>query len=174
MKLLILRFGHRLYWYHGANLSGPTLKKKLTSKSRFNFKIAYQNVRGVRSKLSSLYNSSFDFEFEISNFNIYRRDRRYKNGGGVLISIRFKYTSEWIDLCSENIECISVKVYNRGKSIYITCSYIPPCSGIHIYGAHIVLISKVIDLIGPERTIEVFGDFNLLHTSWIFYLRLDH
>ena len=83
------------------------------------FRIAYQNVRGLRFKLSSLSNCSFDFEFDgiafagtwlncnifdsevmSINSNIYRRDRRFTNGGGVLISICFKYTSELTELRS--------------------------------------------------------------------------
>ena len=107
----------------------PLLKKKLTSKSSFNFRIANQNVRGLRFKLSSLTETwlngnIFDSEIVSSNFNIYRRDRRSKNDGGVLISICSKHTSKYLEF--EDIEFISVTVHNRGKSIYITCSYIPP------------------------------------------------
>ena len=103
------------------------------------------------------------------NFNIYRRDKRFKNGGGLLIFICSKYTFELIDLGSSvDIEFICVRVSNRVKSIYITCSYIPPCSDIHIYSAHYVLISKVIDLMGQEGIRVVLCDFNLTHTSWHF------
>ena len=86
-----------------------------------------------------------------NNFNIYRRDRRSKNGGCVLISICSKYTSEIVELCSsEDFEFVCVMVHNRGRSVYITCSYIPPCSDINIYSVHFVLISK-------EGTIVVLG-----------------
>ena len=81
-----------------------------------------------------------------SNLNIYRRDRRSKNSGGALISIFPKYISELIDVCfPEDIEFICVRVHNHGN----------PCSDINTYSAHFVLISKVIDLMGPEGTIVV-------------------
>ena len=44
---------------NGVNLPGPT-----SQKTSSNFKIVYRNVRGLKSKLSSLYNSRFDFEFD--------------------------------------------------------------------------------------------------------------
>ena len=68
----------------------------------------------------------------------------------------------------EDIEFICVRVYNLGKSIYIICSYIAPCSDMHIYSAHFVLISKVVNLRGQEWSIVVLGGFDLPHASCNF------
>ena len=122
---IVFRAGHRR---NGANLNGHISPKKKEKKKElrmrfFNFKIVYQNVCGLRSNLSSLYISSFDFEFDgiaftetwlngnifdsevmSSNFNTYKRDRRSRNGGGVL-ALDGRYC---------------VRADNRGKPIYIT------------------------------------------------------
>ena len=72
-------------------------------------------MRGLNTKLANIFNNSFDSDFDVlvftetwlrenvldseimaSNFQIYRRDRLGKAGGGVLIAVRSSYTSNLI------------------------------------------------------------------------------
>ena len=101
-------------------------------------------------------------------FQIYRRDRVEKDGGGVLIAISTLLPSEEI-VTNEfrNIEFIATCVKLINIKIFITCSYIPPASSMDIYESHLEAIQFVVKKSKPNDMIIVLGDFNLPNVSWI-------
>ncbi|XP_046806162.1 uncharacterized protein LOC124419723 [Lucilia cuprina] len=102
-----------------------------------------------------------------SKFQIYRRDRVGKEGGGVLIAVSTLFPSEEIILNEvHDIEFIATCVKTKLKTIFITCSYIPPASSIQIYERHSTAIKLVVNLSKPDDLIIVLGDFNIPNIIW--------
>lgn len=150
--------------------------------------IVYQNVRGLNTKLTSLYTNSFDFSYHIiafsetwlnnkrnildyeilcSRYQIFRYDRLHKSGGGVLIAVLDSFPCEHINFSpSDDIEFVAVKIRLHVTHLYITCSYIPPNSSAHIYTSHFSAIKYVIDQSKPSDLFVSLGDFNLPNILW--------
>lgn len=148
--------------------------------------IVYQNVRGLNSKLSSLFLQSFGFNFDVIvftetwlrenihnseilclNYQIFRCDRLNKTGGGVLIAVCTKLPSEQISLQLEkSVEFIAVKICIKNKSLFISCSYIPPGSNADLYALHVSAIKSAFFSAKASDLLMVLGDFNLPTISW--------
>ena len=149
----------------------------------------YQNVRGLNTKLKSLFISSLTTDLDIicltetwlksntfnsevfgSTFNVYRKDRFHTSsyGGGVLIAISSKFSSVEINInLQSDIEFCSVFVKFSAFKLYITCSYIPPSSPIEIYDSHFHAIKDVFSKLSENDHIIVFGDFNCPSVTWV-------
>lgn len=149
--------------------------------------IAYQNVRGLRTKLTTLYTNSFNIDQQIlvftetwlndnflnteilcNKFNIFRRDRGNETtGGGVLIAISCNLPSELLVTDTpHDIEFIAVSIKMNGHRIFITCLYIPPSSPQAVYIKHAEAISTVAHSSKDGDFIFVLGDFNLPSIQW--------
>ena len=133
-----------------------------------------------------MYLNSFDFEFQIAaftetwltpntfnseimcdNFQIFRRDRLGKLGGGVLIAVSCIFPAEEIKLENiSDIEIIIVVIKIGFKSLYISCSYIPPNSGPNVYNEHLLAIKSAMENIKTTDVFISLGDFNLPSVSW--------
>ncbi|KAK2578449.1 hypothetical protein KPH14_012589 [Odynerus spinipes] len=164
--------------------SGDT-KKKLSNHPI----IYYQNVRGLRSKLSELrcaiasLSTNYDIiilvetwlhsgilnaELGLEDFNVYRRDRytnniTFKRGGGVLIAIRKHISSRQVSTQEQSVEQLFVKVYLEFKSIIVGAVYLPPGTDSNVYELH---GSSVEELCSGNAgsDIVLIGDYNLSHT----------
>lgn len=145
-------------------------------------------MRGLNTKLTRLFVDSFDIDYQIvvftetwlggrkqvldseimcSDYRIFRKDRRDRSGGGVLIAAKSCLPSE--EIISEkflNIEFVAVYIKLNLKALYVTCSYIPPGSSSEVYDSHIDAIKYVVTKMGRTDSIIVLGDFNLPRVSW--------
>ena len=71
-------------------------------------------------------------EILCDEYTIYKNDYKIKNGGGVLIAIKSIFRSEEIQIHNRNnLEFTSVAIKLNDKTLYITCSYIPPNSRLY-------------------------------------------
>jgi Reverse transcriptase (RNA-dependent DNA polymerase) len=151
--------------------------------------IYYQNVRGLRTKLNLLQCnvslSSYDIliftetwltddyhdsELGLTNYAIYRRDRSadtsvYGRGGGVLIAVHHKFTSQVIDT-PLNIEQLFIGVGSGKNMCIFSAVYLPPRSLSLVYETFVDTVDTVADLY-PGAKRYLFGDFNLPSTMWI-------
>lgn len=157
--------------------------------------IVYQNVRGLNTKLPSIYNQSFDFLYDViiftetwlvdnvlnteifcGNYQIYRRDRgNLIKGGGVLIAVSNRLSSDV--LYSEglyDIEFIGVAVKLKHMKMFITCSYIPPISPEVVYMKHVTAIGNVVKAANQYDYVIALGDFNMPLLSWDFSSEVNY
>ncbi|KAH8415452.1 hypothetical protein KR215_010558, partial [Drosophila sulfurigaster] len=98
--------------------------------------LGYQNVRGICIKLTDLYLNSVSFPFNViaftetwlkndildteifsSRFSVYRRDRKVRRGGGVLIAVDAQLNSELFDHTSD-IELVAVRLSFGSLNIF--------------------------------------------------------
>ena len=102
-----------------------------------------------------------------NNFVIYGRERVGKEGGDVLVAVSTHLPSEEIQsINTNNIEFLAVYIKLQFKSMFITCSYIPPSSNPEIYIQHANCIKHISKLSKPGDYIIVLGDFNLPNITW--------
>lgn len=148
----------------------------------------YQNVRGLNSKLKDIYLNSIDCGYGViclsetwlkssvnnsevfyNDYQVFRKDRAgEKSGGGVLIAVHCTISTELVTFSSDiDSEFICVRLRIGVRSIFITCSYIPPRSNIDIYFEHLRLIELTFNLMDSTSEIICVGDFNLPTTSWV-------
>lgn len=152
--------------------------------------IIYQNVRGLKSKLTTLYVDSFNFEYDIiaftetwlhesifsseilcSKYQIFRCDRHditKKTGGGVLIAVSMKFSSERIEILNTTgIEIVAVKIdIKKTSKLYLACSYIPPRSDASTYTNHLSAIQSAFCSAKFSDVLVALGDFNLPSILW--------
>lgn len=169
-----------------AVLSTPSLTLKI-NKFYNNFVIYYQNVQSLVNKLNCFLQndiyvwdafvitetwlknhiSSCEF-FDINEYDVFRKDRVVKTGGGVLIAIKNKYKSILIDLSTitddfGEIDLVGINfVIDHRKTILIAV-YIPPQLGAGCVELFLNALSSVI--IGYDCQLIIVGDFNIPHLS---------
>ena len=124
--------------------------------------IIYQNVRGLRTKISDLYLQSFTMECEIlalsetwlkegifdtellnSTFVVYRKDRNYAQtgvtrGGGVLLALKTSFQAVRIVLQGLNdLDCdyvgVRVRRQDLAGSLHVFVFYFPPNTAAETY-----------------------------------------
>lgn len=149
--------------------------------------IGYQNVRGLNTKLVNLFANSYSFHYHViiftetwlkdnifdteilcARYQIYRKNRNQRNGGGVLIAVLSTIPSEVLISNISDIEFISVLIKFKTKKYFITCSYIPPNSPQPVYSQHLQCIKSVVESADPLDSVFVVGDFNLPSILWNF------
>lgn len=152
--------------------------------------IFYQNVRGLKTKLTELYTKSLcsnsscicltetwldetvlDSELFCNNFIVYRCDRSVYNseksrGGGVLIAAEKSISSIKITLKYSTVEMICVKLSSNGQSCYVFNVYLPPDALLAKYEACIDNITSVLDDAAPCEQFIIVGDFNIPEINW--------
>ena len=108
-----------------------------------NFKIYYQNVRGLKSKLDSLQERIDDYqpalvcivetnmqkeeEIQISSYSLVYRNDRSANSGGILIEVRDNIKNISLELTQENKvgQSLWILLTNTKKKIRIGVIYAP-------------------------------------------------
>lgn len=120
-------------------------------------------------------NNIYNAEILCSKYQIFRYDRSYKRGGGVLIAVVNSYSCEQI-LFNHNdeIEFVAVKILLRNRSLFVTSSYIPPNSSSDVYDNHFSRISSILQRSNPTDLFIALGDFNLPTVLWNNPLELNY
>uniref|UniRef100_A0A1Y1M7D6 Uncharacterized protein n=1 Tax=Photinus pyralis TaxID=7054 RepID=A0A1Y1M7D6_PHOPY len=144
--------------------------------------IYYQNVRGLKSKLTQIYmnvlsnsydiiiltetwlnNSILSNELFDDRYLVFRKDRdkvttHLKDGGGVLIAIDKRWHAEAINF--EFVEALLIKVGSSPKyRMHICVVYFRPNTKINAYNDFYNLFDTLPDCI--KNNLLVIGDFNL-------------
>ncbi|XP_050516531.1 uncharacterized protein LOC126891399 [Diabrotica virgifera virgifera] len=151
--------------------------------------VYYQNVRGIRTKLTALEESAATTDYDvlifteswlcdgISNdelglldFNIYRKDRSPLTsdkviGGGVLIAVKKCYSSRSILLPHVHLEELFVEVCTLNECYIFGTVYLPPNSALISYENHCISIESVCNNF-PEHKFILTGDYNLPNSEW--------
>ncbi|XP_062714186.1 uncharacterized protein LOC134290967 [Aedes albopictus] len=154
--------------------------------------VYYQNVRGLRTKTSTLLLklSSCDFDVIVftetwlhadienaelaSNYTIYRCDRnprtsQLRRGGGVLIAVKSELNCKAVRLVDcESLEQTAVEIMLSYHSIFVCSVYIRPVSHPDKYTKHAESVQQLLDMAAPCDTIIVIGDYNLPDLVWDF------
>lgn len=148
------------------------MKNRLPEK----LKIAFWNANSVRNKKSllldfikrenidiMLVNETFlrkSEKFNVPNFNIYRRDRENKPGGGVAIIIprSIPHSELPVPDTSPNIEAVGVRIKTKTGNINIYSVYIPPKNKIEV--------NNLDKLFFNQNRVLAAGDFNAKNPIW--------
>lgn len=139
--------------------------------------IAHINIRGIRNKLPLLEDLLFknkidilcvnetllkeNMKFKVPGYNVFRKDKKTKRGGGVLILTKNNITSCKLEIESDSNkedllnEHISIKLEN---GIIITSFYKPPNNKLNYELLNTILQEKGDNII--------CGDFNITHKSF--------
>lgn len=148
----------------------------------------YQNVRGLRTKLTTLLcNASIceyqvlmftetnlsddisDAELGLNNYLIFRKDRsketsHKKTMGGVLLAVHKSIPCSLLPTESP-IEQIYIKIGSPKAKCIIGCVYLPPDSPLESY----LMVSDTVDSMSekyPDINLCMAGDFNLPMATW--------
>ena len=158
-----------------------------------NLSIYYQNCRGIRTKLNTLYlnilahaydvivltetwltSDISDREFIDERYFVFRFDRnrvasKKKDGGGVLIAVLRELKPSGILLSPplDLPEHVIVKIPSHSNKYHLLCAtYIPPNTTEHIYINFLSALMSVFDHSHVD-SIVLTGDFNLPQLHWI-------
>lgn len=149
----------------------------------------YQNVRSLRSKLSSFYLNVSDNFYDIilltetwlndsiadneifpPSYRIFRSDRKYdtlkvSRGGGVLIAVNSSIRAVKLDLSNLNltslpsIDLIGIKLYFQKCILQLLLLYIPPALSTNEYSLLFETLCQCNYLY--DSNVFIVGDFNL-------------
>ena len=154
-----------------------------------NFRVYYQNVRGLNTKISDFYCECLSEEFSVivltetwlypevnsselfdNRYVVYRCDRNMFNsskmrGGGVLIAVLKTFLSSEILLNVNTVEQLFVKITVGSVDIIIGTVYLPPDSGIGKYVVHTETVNDICEK-NVSSYIFLVGDYNLPNIVW--------
>ncbi|KAJ8979291.1 hypothetical protein NQ317_000502 [Molorchus minor] len=159
------------------------------------FRVYYQNARGLRTKTQNFFTSSVssaadiicvtetwlnngvhDGElFDLDTFQVFRRDRDLtssakQDGGGILIAVRRRFATQmcktWF---SQGIcEDMWVSVFLTSKvKVNVCCVYVPPYASEENLTAHLNNVSRIVDQ-HPNEYFFIVGDYNAPKLTWNF------
>lgn len=158
--------------------------------SKFNLKIMYQNVRGLRTKLHDVI-SNFpilnydifiltetwlsshivDAELGFTGFTVFRANRNVHTstctrGGGVLIAVRQTLCPSLLCCAVQSVEQLFIKLSISEKHLLLIGGvYTPPAAPIELYTAHAETVDELWQSSGCNMGI-ICGDFNLPNVNW--------
>ena len=151
-------------------------------------RLFYQNVRGIRTKTSDVYqsvlNSNYDVlvftetwlnnsivsnEFVDGRYNVFRRDRETTSssrldGGGVLIAVSKRYKCYRVNSWETNSEDLWINIILGTKTISICGVYLPPPLKQNTIENFIQNTEK---FMSKQSLTVIVGDFNLPSIKWI-------
>ena len=105
-------------------------------------------------------NSWTDNELVITGYNLFSRDRKTAQGGGVIVYTHNSLSAERrSDLESEQIELISIEFKQfRCAPILLSCFYRPPDSTVSFFDS----FANIVDSMAAEnKKVHIVGDFNV-------------
>lgn len=152
--------------------------------------IYYQNVRGLRTKITDFYTSVTASLYDVvvltetwldevipscmlfgNDYVVYRGDRTpltstKKRSGGTLIAVKRTIPSNLIPINDEGLEHVWVSLRMKRSSLAIGAAYIPPdkASDVQLTNRHITSMESVIP---KHDAVAVFGDYNRPGLRWI-------
>lgn len=154
--------------------------------------IYYQNVRGLRTKTSTVRVNSYSSDYAVicltetnlcsaisdsevlsCDFSVVRRDRSAQtsgkmDGGGVLIAIKdnFEYVvnSDWCSDAEDVWVTLSTTDGNKISKLHICCVYIPPgnVTALNYFLDKLYYLHSFV----KDGNFLICGDFNLPHIRW--------
>ena len=163
--------------------------------------IYYQNVRGLRSKISEFLLEVSDSPYDCivltetwldsqicsvqlfgTEYSVYRSDRCVQNsakayGGGVLVAVRKSLSSALLtNAMDESLEHVWVMIKSSESKIAIGAIYIPPNlrNESEVIDRHISSIEKVHSLIDINDDLLLFGDYNRSGLSWLVHPQANY
>ena len=105
-------------------------------------------------------NSWTDNELVITGYNLFRRDRKTAQGGGIIVYTHNSLSAERrSDVESGQIEQISIEFKQfRCAPILLSCFYRPPDSTVSLFD----ILANIVDSIAAEiKEVHIVGDFNV-------------
>lgn len=163
-------------------------------------KFYYQNVRGLRTKISSFFQASSvpdydiicltetwlnnkigDYELFNNHFQIFRRDRdshtsHKSDGGGCLIAVntflQVTERPEWQTNVLEEV-WISITLPDHLRKIHICCVYIPDYTDFCRLKVFTDNVTKIINN-NLQDSVIIVGDFNLASVVWSRDVNSNH
>lgn len=106
-----------------------------------------------------------DAELNISNFSIFRSDRKVGHGGGSCIYVRNTLSAEY-DNDFVVSDCMSIKLTIDSFDLILICIYRSPAL---LHESNIFMINKInqyISNVSNDKHIIMVGDFNLPNVDW--------
>ncbi|EFA13138.1 hypothetical protein TcasGA2_TC002010 [Tribolium castaneum] len=162
------------------------------------FQIYYQNVRGLRTKLSELYNNILCEQYPVivltetllnpdinnsefidtNKYMVFRSDRSPEvtnkfRGGGVLIAVEKNFPSNQVQCDATMREELWVFVYVNSSQLIIGATYIPPNANFVEYSNHLDSLA-LMSTNYPDAVLCVLGDYNLPGVSWLVDTDCDY
>ena len=161
----------------------------------------YQNVRGLRSKISDFFLEVSDSAYDCivlteswldsqicssqlfgDHYTVYRSDRCSRNstkvtGGGIVIAVRRSLSSALlVDAMDETLEQLWVTVKNSESKVVIGAIYLPPNlrNEVEVIDRHILSIEKAHSLIDINDDFLLFGDYNRPGLSWSMHPQANY
>ena len=86
----------------------------------------------------------------------------YNNGGGVLVAVKSKYSSERVHVADcLNVEMVTVKIAFSNFNCYVCCVYIPSGASQEKYNLYVNVFSSLFSTIklSLEDKFFILGDF---------------
>jgi exonuclease III len=98
-------------------------------------------------------------------YDIFRRDREGKRGGGVLLAIKEPIKTDQFNCASQSLEIVSVVVNSMSKNVLVCVCYRPPNAGIEFHQE----FERFLKFANESRYKEiiVLGDFNFPSIHWL-------
>lgn len=117
-------------------------------------------------------NEGINFDLD-NNYNIWRRDRSGKGGGGVMIMARKELGIDKVLYGEGKAEMISAKIKVNGRDMTIIVAYVPPKTRSWTKQEHDEMIEDVIHGLSSELKergrVILLGDFNCKEINWDNY-----
>ena len=106
-----------------------------------------------------------------TNFNVWRRDRKNKSGGGVVVLTHKKLKAKEIDCdVGDNTELLALEIKCEGKLLDIAVAYMPPHTrawDLEEYGQLKENMIKGLEyVINRGNELLIVGDFNCKEVAW--------
>lgn len=145
-----------------------------------NLCLAHLNICGLRHKIPDIHNiltcrqihvlaltetklnnKVKDFQLNIPNYRLYRKDRNRKKYGVALYIQNHIPVKQRSDLEEENLEMIWVELYRKTKRVLVGCCYRPPGTG-REKEEYLNQICRKIETVTKEgKDVFLLGDFNI-------------
>ncbi len=98
-------------------------------------------------------------------YNVFRRDRIGKRGGGVLIAVKNIFVTKQIEYFICDSECVWIEVNDsKGNKYIIGNTYMPPNCDIQNFNDYFDKIIQNYD--NKTNRLLIFGDFNVPEIKW--------
>ena len=112
--------------------------------------------------------------FDVNNkYNVWRRDRRGKEGGGVLVMIKKEIVVDQIELGEGRAEVISVKLQGGRDAPTLIVAYVPPKTRSWNHQEYEEIKDDTIrhleKVLKERKKVILVGDFNCKEVNWETY-----
>jgi len=154
---------------------------KVNIKKYQNLKIATLNIQALKNKTilleQTMHENNLDIlcitetfltpqilSYNFFNYTSHRNDRLHKKGGGVAVLIRktLKCRTLEFNIPANSLEFIGLSVQHEYTPTFnILCVYRTPCYLKHTVNNDLNDLHEIIDLLKPNNTNILLGDFNL-------------